>query len=704
MVDLFTQRGLIQIDRTHGVRVTLPLAPALILFGPNDSGKTNTLRLITSLFRGRKTPSRDPFRRRHIGDASLEGWVCLPFDLDSPDHRELLLMLAPGYPVFKKTPQGNLVAESDEATFQAAEESKESEFEFVVQGLRQGLLELLDASESGGSEIESVVDALMRDRGLLWLTGDFSSLDFENPSSPTSSDLDRPELEETDSRIGVVFEPILSKLADVVSSDDFEQELGESRFPERILKAITGWERGESINRWEGDEWARMHEDELEESRADPWFDEGTGLPSKELVEGCQRLSILATDLAPPFVTRDYRIDVQVLEPRWWDLNENRRLRIALVPLSDDRPDSPGDSGAERGWPDARFDEVLQAVIREELHEPDTTPSGYGLESVGAGLRVWAMFAVYEALRRFAENEGKSTLFVFDEPERHLHPAAQREAAAFIAAIVRDGANVIVATHAPAFLNEQIPNARYVRLSRGEAHPPFHGYTKAFPLGAGSLAAIESNLSELGLTQAELFQLTRGVLLVEGEHDRTVVEGFFEIELADAHVRILSLRGTENALALLDAELLQQLGVPIFLMLDGTSSRFVDDLNRGRITPGGTKEERALASLAVALKTKAFTVTSVPLNVPDIVWTLPERAVKSLAPRFPGWKQATADLRAHVGPINPKTLLRERYDLAITTSFLKRAIAVSHEHELGPSAVLKGVIASIDSELARARP
>lgn len=218
-----------------------------------------------------------------------------------------------------------------------------------------------------------------------------------------------------------------------------------------------------------------------------------------------------------------------------------------------------------------------------------------------------------------------------------------------------------------------------MRLSRVERK------TKAFPLDGGRMVAIERSFGELGRTRADLIQLTRGVLLVEGEHDR----------LADAHVRVLQIRGSDNVMALVDADLLRTLDIPVFVMLDHTSAGFIEDLNNDRRTPGRTKEERALSGLAHALRSSDLPVTHVSLNVPDIVWTLPAEAVKKVAQKFPGWKQATADFRAHKGAVNPKTFLRERYDLAITTRSISQVIAVAQEHGLQPSAELKSAIAVI---------
>lgn len=152
MVDLLGQDGTIRIDGVHGVNVEITLAPALILFGPNDAGKTNIVRLISSLLRGRKTQSRDPFRDRYIGDDSVEGHVTLAFDFERPDHRELLLIAARkrhdgrerDYPVF--TVEGEFRAEDRDQGVQGAEEDDEPEAEFVIRNLRNALIERLARS------------------------------------------------------------------------------------------------------------------------------------------------------------------------------------------------------------------------------------------------------------------------------------------------------------------------------------------------------------------------------------------------------------------------------------------------------------------------------------------------------------------------------------------------------------------------------
>jgi hypothetical protein len=690
VTDLFKQEGEITIRGADGVHTVLPLAPALILFGRNDSGKTNTLRAITSLLRGEDPFPRDPVTEvRHENSSEL----VIPLDLERAAHRELLLGAAKGgtrrgapkmmAPVF--TVRESPVLSSKQLDLEEHEEARHDETigkaETLVSSLRPALRRIIDAAVADDEQAELIVETLTR-RARLTLTARAWVFDFGDTASLAQEALGHAY---DAIRYGVGFQADHSSVVDLVIVDDFDVSTASFDIVDRIVRLI-GWEWKEI---WPGftdsEVWQRDLENPndsgyLELNVTYPWFDPETELPSQEVVQCCDELSKLATRIAPRFVTTHYRIELQALAPRWWQLNNGQWLRIALVPHDPRKWDS-----------DEPTLEKAMRARHEVLHNLPSIerPPGYGLHAVGAGLQRWAMFAVYEALRQSSGQTERTTLFVFDEPERHLHPAAQREAASFIASIVRAGANVIIATHSPAFLNEPISHARYVRLSR------IDGVTQAFPLDSGRLTAIERSFGDLGLTRADLIQLTRAVLLVEGEHDRFLVESFFGRQLADAHVRLLPIRGSENVLALLDAELLQKLAVPIFLMLDRTSSSFVDDLNRGRITFGRTKEERALAGLATALRSRAFPVTPLPLNVPDIVWTLPEKAVKLVAPRFPGWEQATADLRHHKGPINPKDLLRTRYGLGITMHVLQRIVAIAQEHELEPSPQLKRAIASL---------
>lgn len=132
-----------------------------------------------------------------------------------------------------------------------------------------------------------------------------------------------------------------------------------------------------------------------------------------------------------------------------------------------------------------------------------------------------------------------------------------------------------------------------------------------------------------------------------------VVEGFYGDRPVDAHVRVLSISGTNNAIALIDAELLHQLGIPLWLVLDHTSSDFVDNLNRGVIKPGDawTKEERTLEELAKALRAKGMKITQHPAW-PDRHRLGHPRACDQpyTTNAFPGWK-ATEEVEKRPGKV-----------------------------------------------------
>ena len=55
------------------------------------------------------------------------------------------------------------------------------------------------------------------------------------------------------------------------------------------------------------------------------------------------------------------------------------------------------------------------------------------------------------------------TIYLFDEPERHLHPVAQIEARNWVAGLVEDpSCSVILATHSPEFLDIPLDSTQYL--------------------------------------------------------------------------------------------------------------------------------------------------------------------------------------------------------------------------------------------------
>jgi hypothetical protein len=256
---------------------------------------------------------------------------------------------------------------------------------------------------------------------------------------------------------------------------------------------------------------------------------------------------------------------------------------------------------------------------------------------------------------------------------------------------------VVVATHAPAFLGTPMANAEYIRVRRED------GVTRADVIEPRVLSAVESYAATLGLSSPDLLQLTRAALLVEGPQDRQVLEGFFGRETAVHFIRTLPLLGSDNALAILDAELLHQLDIPLFLMLDGTAREQIEALRRGRLTREdfgvAGKEMRKAAALMVALRGSGLTVTQVPLPLPDVVWALPEEAMKRVVPEFTSWDAVTRAFRQERKPTNPKDFLAGLINRRIDSSFIDAVIAVSQELGLPAAPQLTTAVAEIVSTL-----
>lgn len=122
-------------------------------------------------------------------------------------------------------------------------------------------------------------------------------------------------------------------------------------------------------------------------------------------------------------------------------------------------------------------------------------------------------------LRHKAEKErgAGNKLFLFDEPDTHLHVRAQRELIDVFEQIAGDN-QVIITTHSPFILNSVNPsNVRLLRLKDGA--------TNVRSLADDS--EVKDILKTLGVENTHLF-FTRKILIVEGESEEVAVPILFE--------------------------------------------------------------------------------------------------------------------------------------------------------------------------------
>ncbi|MFJ1779944.1 AAA family ATPase [Streptomyces anulatus] len=271
------------------------------------------------------------------------------------------------------------------------------------------------------------------------------------------------------------------------------------------------------------------------------------------------------------------------------------------------------------------------------------------LTHLGAGIQRWVATAVRLAADSCAEGETDPVprILIIDEPEQHLHPAAQTQVAAWCLDQAHAHQAVIVATHSPVFVALPPHEATICQVTKSgattqvRALPPVHGADvgmRARELGF-----------ELGLGRDALAQLTRAIVVVEGEWDRRLLHHFYGSQLAQERVLVVPLQGSNELGGLADAAVIPALGLPVVAFLDEVRGGSREDLVA--LTPPLTKAERALLDLSKHLGDH---LRFVRYDDPDVICALPENAVRRTFPKaaFSGWdlllrqwkeEQATAE-------------------------------------------------------------
>lgn len=214
-----------------------------------------------------------------------------------------------------------------------------------------------------------------------------------------------------------------------------------------------------------------------------------------------------------------------------------------------------------------------------------------GLEELSSGVRAWVNLAVVEAARELEQADvtvdeagqvafatkgsNEPVLYLIDEPERHLHPAAQVEAAMWLMDLVdsRPEVSVGVATHSPAFLDLPVGKASVQVCQRA----PLTQRKRTATISTWSLEEVEAvhRLADCsGFRASDVFLGGTVPVLVEGKMDRDYLRTAWRIlrkcSPEAEGVRLFVGGGVTQAevIALDLLERLYPLGTPIVFLTD----------------------------------------------------------------------------------------------------------------------------------------
>ena len=357
------------------------------------------------------------------------------------------------------------------------------------------------------------------------------------------------------------------------------------------------------------------------------------------------------------------------------DLDENT-VMAAIVDVASDVEASIRFNGY---WTEEVFDLLLQAL------EPSLVSAAHAQHQQEHN--VVLREAMIQLRPELLAIEPSLVIRVFDEPEAHLHPTAQRAVALAIDRVRNRGDHVVIASHSPHFLD--LPSWSQVHVQRSAEG------TTLVPIAPDSNLARSALAAQLGINRGELLAGITGILLVEGKHDQIVLQRLYGSQLRASGLAVVRMHGTDNLMATAELDFLDQyLDVPVIVLLDYTQ---VDRVLSGQPV---TDEEHKLLHLRRSLKRRNRTFQFVGLERPDIVCYLSESALREQYPHFPGWSLVLRDFKDRRSRPKFKDWLRDRFDTDLTQSrHIEQVLDHMHDRGHQPVGELSRKVSEILSHL-----
>lgn len=333
--------------------------------------------------------------------------------------------------------------------------------------------------------------------------------------------------------------------------------------------------------------------------------------------------------------------------------------------------------------------EAVAAVDPNVVKVEFRTPNGdrAGLDKHGRGVRDIAELATRIALRH-------PRLIIADEVDSRLHAGLRSRLSRGLADVAaEDDLTIIVASHSAELLDE--PSAVLWRMDDfSMQRVPTDFWQKRGAIG--------------DLRPSDALMLTRAWLIVEGEHDKAVLNGWIGDALARRRVRIAKMGGTHQIGSVIDSQFLfEQTAARVVIAVDHSRAKVIKHLNQllkdeslssapeklharlMRVLPDrGTKEEESLRELvrAAIQAGQQNRITLYGLSKPDIIHYLNHEHLglekkEDWATLDRQWK-ARPDSTYKGGDLTFKDWLKEAKNVRITTRSLERV--VSQEDSIPP--------------------
>ena len=309
-------------------------------------------------------------------------------------------------------------------------------------------------------------------------------------------------------------------------------------------------------------------------------------------------------------------------------------VNAVLASVLEDAPNLSFSAGSPNEW--------FAGIPPRWTAKDSAAGSSVLLQELSDAQQRWATLAVALTIQARSDEESP-VIFLCDEPESGLHKRAEKSLPRGLSKVATDArAAVIAATHSSAMLNAY--EVTKLHVTRGS-----DGHAVAKPMPASVVQAFQNadGLKDLGLTPADLLQLIRVFVIVEGTHDKLVLDYLLADDLEQASAVVIATGGANSLPSVVQASLIwEYTDAEVIVVLDNISRETVEpiwlaaqaamDANDGKEAqsclyameqlPGG--EPRWLREfLSRAIAGGQWSRLQVaPLDEPDIICYLPPDA------------------------------------------------------------------------------